>query len=278
MITAPEPLRAQLRELSTAELVAAVARLRPGPNFADPTRPPRRPSAPSPTGSATSTPRSPRPTNLIDPLVADRAPRLIALFGVGPYTAAQLLITAGDNPDRLHTAEAVSSPLRRRPHPGQPPAAPTDTASTEAATASQPALHTIAITRIRSRPRNPRLHRPHHHHQDQKRHPPHPQALHRPPALHPPHQTRPRNPLKPRDPTSASVILSALLRRPDNCQIFVPPTAGVTAGRRPPAGPGLDPGEDGTIVGSRDTAHPLSSQSIRTTDPALDKHRSVGTC
>ena len=45
------------------------------------------------------------------------APRLLARFGVGPQTAAALLITAGDNPTRLHSETALaalcgSSPLQ----------------------------------------------------------------------------------------------------------------------------------------------------------------------
>ena len=38
---------------------------------------------------------------LIVPLVAARAPGLLALHGVGPDTAALLLIAAGDHPERL---------------------------------------------------------------------------------------------------------------------------------------------------------------------------------
>ena len=40
---------------------------------------------------------------LIGPLVAARAPGLLALHGVGPDTAALLLVAAGDNPGRLRS-------------------------------------------------------------------------------------------------------------------------------------------------------------------------------
>ena len=40
-------------------------------------------------------------TARIDPLVTAANPALRAAFGVGPTVAAQLLITAGNNPDRL---------------------------------------------------------------------------------------------------------------------------------------------------------------------------------
>ena len=35
-------------------------------------------------------------------LIKDTAPSLLDLHGVGPDTAASLLVTAGDNPERLH--------------------------------------------------------------------------------------------------------------------------------------------------------------------------------
>jgi transposase len=41
-------------------------------------------------------------------LVTTTAPALSALFGVGPDTAAQLLITAGDNPDRLRSESSLA--------------------------------------------------------------------------------------------------------------------------------------------------------------------------
>ena len=39
-------------------------------------------------------------------LVSATAPDLLALFGVGTHTAALLLVTAGDNPDRLRSEAA----------------------------------------------------------------------------------------------------------------------------------------------------------------------------
>ena len=43
---------------------------------------------------------------LITPLVTARAPGLLRLFGVGPDTAAMLIIAAGDNPGRLRSEAA----------------------------------------------------------------------------------------------------------------------------------------------------------------------------
>jgi len=43
---------------------------------------------------------------LLDELVTATAPQMLALFGVGLDTAATLLVTAGDNPKRLHSEAA----------------------------------------------------------------------------------------------------------------------------------------------------------------------------
>ena len=40
------------------------------------------------------------------PLVTARAPGLLARYGVGPHTAAMLLIAAGDHPERLRPEAA----------------------------------------------------------------------------------------------------------------------------------------------------------------------------
>ena len=39
-------------------------------------------------------------------LIDQTAPSLLGLYGVGPDTAATLLVTAGDNPDRIHSEPA----------------------------------------------------------------------------------------------------------------------------------------------------------------------------
>lgn len=45
-------------------------------------------------------------------------PALVAVKGVGPVTGAQLLITAGDNPDRLRSSASFAA-LWHRAHRGQ---------------------------------------------------------------------------------------------------------------------------------------------------------------
>jgi transposase len=67
---------------------------------------------------------------LIVPLVTARAPGLLALHGVGPDTAAMLLVTAGDHPGRLRSESAWAHLCAAAPIPASsgethpPPAQP----------------------------------------------------------------------------------------------------------------------------------------------------------
>jgi transposase len=45
---------------------------------------------------------------LLQPLVEQANPRMLQVHGVGPEVAAQLLTTAGDNPQRLHSDAAFA--------------------------------------------------------------------------------------------------------------------------------------------------------------------------
>jgi len=102
IMTGPEELRARFARHSPAQLIAAIAALRPRPGDVP--------------GHATRVAlREPvrrarfldgqldRLDELIGPLVTARAPGLLALHGVGPDTAAMLLVAAGDNPERLRS-------------------------------------------------------------------------------------------------------------------------------------------------------------------------------
>jgi len=116
IVTAPEPLRSQLRVLGERPFVAHCAALRrPAPR--PPPRPWRRRRSGHRHADRATRPR-PAPSAalreideldaLIAPLVTGINPALCALFGVGPDTAGQLLVTAGDNPDRLRSDAAFA--------------------------------------------------------------------------------------------------------------------------------------------------------------------------
>lgn len=108
VITAPIQLREQLRELSTARLVDRCARFRPGTDPADPH-----------TATKTAMRRLARryqaltteirdADDEIDLLTRQATPTLRTQPGVGPDSAAKLLIAAADNPHRIHTEAAFA--------------------------------------------------------------------------------------------------------------------------------------------------------------------------
>lgn len=109
--TAPEPLRSQLIRLTTTELVARCAAMRPAldDGVVD--------------GMVAATKMAMRSIARryqdlkaeialldaqLDPLTLKAAPQLRAQMGVGPDVAGQLLVTAGDNPHRLHSEAAFA--------------------------------------------------------------------------------------------------------------------------------------------------------------------------
>jgi transposase len=107
VVTAPEELREQLRELSAVRLVQTAAALEPGPVTT--------PVAAATLGLRTLARRyqalSAELTTLdteLDRLTRMAAPKLVALFGVGSDSAGALLVAAGDNPDRLRSNAAFA--------------------------------------------------------------------------------------------------------------------------------------------------------------------------
>jgi transposase len=109
VVTAPEPLRATLRGLRAADLVDHAAAATPDTTTAD------QPATAATIALRALARRHQHLTTeitdldqLIAPLVEQINPRLTALHGVGPDTAGQLLVTAGGNPDRLHSEAAFA--------------------------------------------------------------------------------------------------------------------------------------------------------------------------
>ena len=105
VLTGPDDLRTRFAGHTAAALVSGLASLRPRPGDV--------------VGYATRIAlrelgrraefldgQLERLDELIAPLVAARAPGLLALHGVGPDTAALLLVAAGDHPERLRSEAA----------------------------------------------------------------------------------------------------------------------------------------------------------------------------
>jgi len=105
ILTGPDELRARFAGLRAAALAEAVAALRPRPGDAAEysLRVALRELGRRVQFLEDQTGRL---DDLIVPLVTARAPGLLGLYGIGPDTAALLLIAAGDQPERLRSEAA----------------------------------------------------------------------------------------------------------------------------------------------------------------------------
>lgn len=118
VITAPDQLRCRLKGLSVAALVREASRLRAS----------RSGDVVTVAHKASLCSLARRIQGLedeiaeldprIEALLVVTAPELLARFGVGPDTAAALLVSAGGQPRTVAFRGRLGSPLRRGSHPG----------------------------------------------------------------------------------------------------------------------------------------------------------------
>lgn len=108
LIGAPEPIRTALEGLSFSAAVARCARFRPSkePDLLQASRRALRALARRWMALGEELHELDR---ALAALTERAAPRLLAQHGIGPQTAATLLITAGDNPERLHSEAALAA-------------------------------------------------------------------------------------------------------------------------------------------------------------------------
>jgi transposase len=106
VITAPDQLRYRFKGLTVFALVDEAARLRPS-RAGDPVMAAHKVSLSSLAHRIQSLQDElVELDQRIEALLVVTAPELMARFGVGPDTAAALLVSAGDNPERLHSEAA----------------------------------------------------------------------------------------------------------------------------------------------------------------------------
>ncbi|MEV5944589.1 IS110 family transposase [Streptomyces sp. NPDC051994] len=86
-------------------------------------------------------------------LIARTAPSLLALTGVGTETAGQLLVTAGDNPDRLASEASFAHLFAAAPVPASSGRTDRHRLSRGGDRQTKRALHTIVLVRMRHDPR-----------------------------------------------------------------------------------------------------------------------------
>jgi transposase len=154
IITAGDTLRSTLRDLTPTQLIRACTALRPDPSrAADP-------------GTATkialrSLARRHQQLStdiaeldkLINPLVQTINPALSAAHGIGPEVAGQLLVTAGDNPDRLRTEAAFAMLCGAAPLPASSGKTHRHRLNRGGDRQANCALYRIALTRLARDPR-----------------------------------------------------------------------------------------------------------------------------
>ncbi|NYG56839.1 IS110 family transposase [Nocardioides perillae] len=152
LITAPTLVREKYRPLKEKALVNALAACRPSTK--DPT------SHGVLTALKTLARRHQFLTEQADDLhqqIRDLAqaanPHLMSLRGVGPATAAQLLITAGGNPERLRSEASFAALCGTAPVPASSGKTTRHRLSRGGDRAANCALHTIALVRMTSDPR-----------------------------------------------------------------------------------------------------------------------------
>ena len=116
IVTAPDQLRAQLQPLSTATRVAHLAASQPA-HGADPAAATHRALWHLARRYQTLTAELDALAADLDTLTRRAAPRLLARPGVGVETAGTLLVTAGDNPDRLGSDAALAALCGASPVP-----------------------------------------------------------------------------------------------------------------------------------------------------------------
>ena len=208
VVTAPEPLRQQLRPLGPAQLVRTAARLRPGP-LTTPTAAAKLALRELARRAQSLSAEIQRLDAELARLARTAAPRLLARRGVGADVAGALLVVAGDNPERLRSEAAFSMLCGASPLPASSGRTVRHRLNRGGDRAGQqrPVAHRAGAHVLRRA--HPQLRGPaHRRRQVQARDHPLPQALHRPRDLPGP-QDRPRRrhppsgPARPPSPTAS---------------------------------------------------------------------------
>ncbi|MFE3957729.1 IS110 family transposase [Nocardia sp. NPDC059091] len=153
LVSAPAALREQTTGMNRTALIRTLAALRPAPDLSDPL-----------TAARATLRRLARRYQTLDteireldahiaPLVAQAAPALLNLLGVGPETAGQLLISAGDNPQRMRSEAAFAHLAGVAPIPASSGRTHRHRLNRGGDRAANNALYTIAVVRMRHDPR-----------------------------------------------------------------------------------------------------------------------------
>ena len=152
LVTAPAELREQLRPLDSAALVGSCARLRPGTDLTDPANAVKTALRRLATRIHALNAEITDADRELAPLVSAAAPGLVALMGIGPEVAGQLLVTAGDNPDRLRSEAAFAHLCGVAPLPASSGRTDRHRLNRGGDRAANCALYRIVVSRLRHDP------------------------------------------------------------------------------------------------------------------------------
>lgn len=145
--TAPTPLRDELRELTARQLVTRASRFRPG-DVHDPTHAAKLAMRSLAHRWNTLNNEIRELDQQLEPLITETAPTLIARTGIGPDSAGQLLVTAGDNPERLRSEAAFAQLCGVAPLPASSGTTRRNRLNRGGDRQANAALHRIVINRL----------------------------------------------------------------------------------------------------------------------------------
>jgi transposase len=148
VVTGPTPLRARLEALTGSALAAACAQVRPGPDTSDPAQATKRALRRIGRRVRTLDAEIAEVDADLQPLVATVAPRTLQRIGAGTETVGQLLVTAGDNPDRLRNEAAFAMLTGTAPVPASSGRTDRHRLNRGGDRAANSALYHVAITRM----------------------------------------------------------------------------------------------------------------------------------
>ena len=153
LIAAPEPIRAATASLGVTGLIAHLAQLRPGADLSNPANACKTALRTLARRYQALHAEARELDTAIAGLVAAAAPELLDVYGAGVETASQLLITAGDNPERLRTAACFAALCGVAPIPASSGKTHRHRLSRGGDRQANRALHAIALTRMSHDPR-----------------------------------------------------------------------------------------------------------------------------
>ena len=149
IVAAPETVRERLRPLHTSELIAVLARSRPNGDLADPAHAHRVALRRLARRYQDLHAEIDEADTEIRALIAQAAPALLELRGVGPETAGQLLTSVGDNPERMRSEAAFAHLCGAAPVPASSGRTNRHRLNRGGDRAANNALHMIVLVRMR---------------------------------------------------------------------------------------------------------------------------------